>query len=322
MLKNNLTAPAISIIVATRNREPVLARFLEAAGRLPRFPDWELVIVDNGSIDGTNTLLNCAAKKLPIVAIYEPQPGKSRALNAALVVAKGEILLFADDDIIPAPNWLSALHEASLATPNVNVFGGKIVVKQDIIPRWIVESHNLHAILLSEQNLGERPFLFCYDRYPIGPNLAVRRRKLEEKLASWPVALGPGTKVPVGDERAFLMQISSPSDHDRLYVPASEVMHSIDGRQLSLAKCATRCFWGGFAAGTITRNYRSAGGGTHGFGQLVLQRLTRCSSFLELSCIALRAIGVLAGRMSPYPRLVDDVAGLPCSQSDASSRMG
>jgi glycosyltransferase involved in cell wall biosynthesis len=322
MLKISRNAPAISIIVATRNREPVLAQFLEAVGRLPRVPDWELVIVDNGSIDGTNTLLNCASKKLPIVMIYEPQPGKSRALNAALAVAKGEILLFADDDIIPAPSWLSALHEASMANPNINVFGGKIVVKQDIIPRWIAASHNLHAILLSEQNLGERPFLFCYDKYPIGPNLAVRRRNLEEKLASWPVELGPGTKLPVGDERAFLMQISLPNDQDRLYVPASEVMHSISGRQLSLTKCATRSFLGGFAAGTITRSYRCAGGGTHGFGQLVLQRITRCSSFLELGCIALRAIGVLAGRMSPYPRLVDNQTGLRYSQSDVSPRMG
>ena len=310
MLKKNQNLPAISIIVATRNRALALARFLEAAERLPPVPQWELVIADNGSTDGTASLIEGGAKKLPVVSIYAAHRGKSRALNAAMAVARGELLVFADDDIVPAPNWLSALYEASIAHPEVNVFGGKILVKHDAVPRWIVDSYNLHTLLLSKQDLGDRPRLFSFDDYPIGPNLAVRRFKLEERRASWPVGLGPGTKIPVGDERAFLMQLSLPGDTDRLYVPASVVVHCISGRQLSISTCVKRCFQGGFAAAAIRRRYRKTGSGTRGGVGVVLRRLSQCSSFWELGCISVRAIGVLAGRLSPYPEIVVNAAGI------------
>jgi hypothetical protein len=301
MLKKNQNAPLISIIVATRSREAALAQFLEALRRLPTVPRWELVIADNGSIDGTADLLTAAARNIPLTRIYEPRRGKSRALNSALAVATGELLVFCDDDVVPSRNWLAALYDASLTNPGVNVFGGKIVVHRAKMPRWIIDSYNLHALLLSEQNLGDRPLLFPYGRYPVGPNLAVRRSRLEEKRALWPINLGPGTRIPVGDERAFLVQLSSPSDNDRLYVPTSVVMHCISGRQLSFRKCIARCFFGGLAAGMLMPA-RHRGCGKYQLGKVVLQRLRQCSSFFELSCMLMRGLGALAGEVRHAPQ--------------------
>ena len=46
-----------------------------------------------------------------LLALYEPQQGKSRALNRALAVAQGDILLFTDDDVILPENWIADMCE-------------------------------------------------------------------------------------------------------------------------------------------------------------------------------------------------------------------
>ena len=105
--------PTISVIVATRNRRAALEQFLNHIRRLPSTPGWELIIVDNGSSDDTSTLLASAGDALPLLAIEEPRQGKSRALNKALSYARGDLILFADDDIVPDQWWLSALSAAA-----------------------------------------------------------------------------------------------------------------------------------------------------------------------------------------------------------------
>jgi len=245
--------PTISVIVATRNRRAALARFLDGVLRLPAEPDWELIVVDNGSRDGTAALLASAADHLPLVTIEEHRRGKSRALNKALSHARGELLLFADDDIDPDPLWLTALARAALDYSDANVFGGRILVDQQAVPRWIVDSYNLKTILTTEQDLGDDIQWFAAGEYPVGPSIAVRRRAVESSGCEWPVNLGPGTNIPLGDERAFLMQLSSPQARDRLYVADSIVRHNVTGRELRIASAAARCFLGGYAAGLIDK---------------------------------------------------------------------
>ena len=73
--------PIISVIVATRNRRESLQRFIDGLRGLPDRPAWELIVVDNGSTDGTNALLATSARNLPAIIVNEKQPGKSRALK-------------------------------------------------------------------------------------------------------------------------------------------------------------------------------------------------------------------------------------------------
>jgi hypothetical protein len=295
--------PIISVIIATRNRRTTLAQFLARAGELPAEPQWELVIVDNGSTDGTAELLASSAGALPLVVLDEPQRGKSRALNKALRHAGGEILLFADDDILPDLNWLPALHRACANHPTANIFGGKILVDYKNLPAWVVDSYNLKTILTSEQNLGNELKWFCTDRYPMGPNLAVRRRVLEENRCEWPVNFGPGTKIPMGDERVFLMQMSRPEARDRLYVPGSIVRHTIVGRDLKIANAAARCFLGGYAAGLIGRHQEQPVRLSCA-PVLAWQRYRQSASACELLCSVARAAGVVTGKFSPFPTRV------------------
>ena len=297
--------PIISVIVATRNRRESLHQFIDGLRVLPDQPAWELIVVDNGSSDGTDALLSSIEADLPVIVVDEKRPGKGRALNKALKHARGDIFLFTDDDVVPDPGWLVALHKASSEYPNANVFGGRILVNYERIPKWIVKSSNLKTILVSEQDFGDEICRFAVDQYPIGPNLAVRRQLLDRGSFGWPVNLGPGTKIPLGDERAFLMQLSHPDSRDRLYVPGSVVRHSVRGRELSIGNALSRCFLGGYAAGVIGR-MRDRGSVNAGENPLraVRQRLYGLSSGREFICILARALGVIVGSASPFARIL------------------
>jgi glycosyltransferase involved in cell wall biosynthesis len=297
--------PIISVIVATRNRRESLQQFIDGLRVLPDRPAWELIVADNGSTDGTDLLLSTIEADLPVLVVNEKQPGKSRALNKALKHARGDILLFTDDDIVPDQNWLMALHKASLEYPNANVFGGRVLVNCERIPKWIMKSSNLKTMLVSEQDFGNEICWFARDQYPIGPNLAVRRELFDRDSIGWPVNLGPGTKIPLGDERAFLVQLSPSYSRDRLYVPGSVVRHSVRGRQLSIGNALSRCFLGGYAAGLIDRvGDRASADANENALRVARRRLRELSSSREFICVLARALGVMAGLASPFARVL------------------
>ncbi|MGH8498427.1 MAG: glycosyltransferase family 2 protein, partial [Methylococcales bacterium] len=74
----------LSLILATRNRAAVLARFLKHLATIPGPRDWEILIADNGSSDHTADILAEWTSRLPLKSVHVPVPGKSRALNEAL----------------------------------------------------------------------------------------------------------------------------------------------------------------------------------------------------------------------------------------------
>lgn len=307
MAKTLPATPIISVIVATRNRQESLGRFIEALRALPEQPAWEVILADNGSSDGTAELLTTAANDLPAVIIQVKQPGKSRTLNAALKHARGEILLFTDDDVVPDRNWLAAMCDASMQYSSANIFGGRIRVDAEEVPEWIVRSSNLTTMLVSEQDLGDKIRWFGFDQYPLGPNLAVRRQTLANGRFGWPTNLGPGTRIPLGDERAFLMQFSSAGARDRLYVPDSIVRHCPRARELNLGRAVFRCFRGGYAAGLLSRVHEKSDDRLHaGAARAVLRRLRGLSTGKELFCVMARGCGVAAGAISPFGRVVYD----------------
>ena len=87
-----MSRPAVSVVLATRNRDYVLAHTLAHLARVVSASSLELevVVVDNGSSDSTAKVLSYFENHLPLVATFESRQGKNRALNRALALAKGE----------------------------------------------------------------------------------------------------------------------------------------------------------------------------------------------------------------------------------------
>lgn len=96
---SNKSDPAVSVIVPAYNRETLLPRALDSVvGQT--FGDWEIVLVDDGSIDGTTDVAARYLKQLGdrFVYIYQPNRGSSGARNRGIDACRGRFVAFLDSD--------------------------------------------------------------------------------------------------------------------------------------------------------------------------------------------------------------------------------
>ena len=110
----------ISVVINTYNRATSLPRTL-AALRQQRHDDFEVVVVNGPSTDGTAELLeawrdDCVVCRCPAINI-------SMSRNVGIAAASGDVVAFIDDDAIPEPDWLEKL-AAPYADPQVGGAGG------------------------------------------------------------------------------------------------------------------------------------------------------------------------------------------------------
>lgn len=103
-------APYVSIIVPTHNRPDRLQACLRSLLSL-QYPRYEVIIVDNApSTSDTRDFIEQTYHDMPQVRyIREDRPGVSWARNRGMMVARGEILAFTDDDVVVDPYWLIEL---------------------------------------------------------------------------------------------------------------------------------------------------------------------------------------------------------------------
>jgi len=102
--------PVVSVVLPCRDAEATLAAQLEALARQRLDEPWELLLVDNGSTDGTVAVAEGFAGRLPLrVVDASTRPGQAFALNAGVRAARAERVLFCDADDEVADGWLAAL---------------------------------------------------------------------------------------------------------------------------------------------------------------------------------------------------------------------
>jgi hypothetical protein len=99
-------APRVSVVVPVRNRKALLAELLDALSA-QTYRDFEVVIVDDGSDDGSGD--EARGRVLgdgPALVVPGPREGAVAARIRGVAAASGEILAFTDSDCRPAPDWL------------------------------------------------------------------------------------------------------------------------------------------------------------------------------------------------------------------------
>ena len=135
----------ISVLVCTYNRCSSLKDTLVSLQNqiIPKEAgfDYEVVIADNNSNDGTKDVVEYYK---PIFNgrlryIFEPKQGKSFALNTAVKAAHGGILALTDDDVIVSKDWLFSIFNAFKNT-NADCVGGRIYPNWNVVlPCWFSE---------------------------------------------------------------------------------------------------------------------------------------------------------------------------------------
>ena len=104
------TAPRVTVVVPTCDRPELLRRSLETL-LSQDYPDYEILIVDNAPRRPATAELvaGYAASKVRIRYATEPRRGVAHARNRGLAEARGELVAFADDDVLVDRGWLAAL---------------------------------------------------------------------------------------------------------------------------------------------------------------------------------------------------------------------
>jgi glycosyltransferase involved in cell wall biosynthesis len=105
----------VSVVVPVRDAARHLPRQLEALSRQDYDGDWEVVISDNGSRDGSVEVARRWLPRLPSARLVEANAvrGPSHARNAGAAAARGDFLAFCDADDLACPEWVSAMAEAA-----------------------------------------------------------------------------------------------------------------------------------------------------------------------------------------------------------------
>jgi len=125
-LSPRLPWPRVSVVVCSYNGARTIGDCLEGLSRL-RYPDYEIIVVDDGSRDATAAI----AQRYDCVLIRTPNQGLARARNVGLGAANGEIVAYIDDDAYPDPDWLTYLAATFMSTSHAGVGGPNIAPARD-----------------------------------------------------------------------------------------------------------------------------------------------------------------------------------------------
>lgn len=183
----------VTISIQTYNNADVLKQALQnlAELRCPEGVDYEILVIDNNSSDGTAAVIEQSRASLEprLRHVFEPRQGLSHARNRAIAEARGEIIAFIDDDVLVEDDWLAGHVEAYRADEHTVAVGGRVLLRWPegwSRPGWL--SSDLDGYL-SGMDLGRERQVMCYPRYPYGCNMSVKR-KVAERIDGFSTRLG------------------------------------------------------------------------------------------------------------------------------------
>lgn len=228
----------VTVLICTRNRRASLKRTLDSLARCRVAPDlrWEVLVVDNGSSDGTSAVIEDFASKLPIRSVREDVPGLSHARNTGVRHAGGRYILWTDDDVLVEGGWLEAYASAFAAHPEAAFFGGRVhPVLEPPTPAWLSNNLDLLEHLLAARDFGDESFEIRGndDRLPFGASFAVRANDQTEHLYDTDLGVSP-TMRRSGEETQLLRAILAKGGVGR-WVPEAIVSHVIPPQRQKLA---------------------------------------------------------------------------------------
>lgn len=117
--------PKVSVIIPSYNLAQYLPETLSSVAA-QTFPDWECIIVENGSSDASLEVVNrwCARDGRFVPVVFTENQGVAAARNRGLELAEGEYILFLDADDLITPGYMAAAVAALDADPSLNVVYG------------------------------------------------------------------------------------------------------------------------------------------------------------------------------------------------------
>lgn len=224
---------AYTVALCTHNHADRLVRTLKdlRALSMPKAA-WELLIIDNGCSDGTHELL--AHHPWPdswrIRVVREEKLGLSNARNRAIKEARGEYIIFIDDDETPDEDWLCA-YERLIEAKAPDAFGSRIrVMFEDARPAWLQD--DLLGFLGDVDRYHEITQLTEHSTSFYGGNFGFRKAVIDRTGNFDPTLGRKGTDNTGGEEVDFYRRLLS-TGFSVWWTPDAVIYHRIQAAKLS-----------------------------------------------------------------------------------------
>lgn len=224
---------AYTIALCTHNHADRLVRTLADLKSL-RQPEaaWELLFIDNGCRDATPELLarHVWPEGWQVRVVREEKLGLSNARNRAIAEARGDYVLFIDDDETPDPDWLCA-YERLIRAHQPDAFGGRqVVLFEDARPAWLKDE--LLGFLGELNRADEVKPLTDPDTPFYGGNFGIRKAVCE-KVGLFDAMLGRKGRDNTGGEEVDFYRRLLAAGFKVWWTPEAVIHHRIQAEKLS-----------------------------------------------------------------------------------------
>ena len=220
--------PFVSIILCTNGLRPQLRQCLERlTAQSQQYLNSEIIVVLNGSDDAT---LTQDISRFPVRLLNEPRRGVCIARNHAISRAKGDILIFVDDDVLICPHWLEEIVKG-FADSNVCCVTGRVIpagllsLTVERSDRYYTSQRALSTWTLDASNPNWYQYILG-EPVGFGCNMAFRKAFLQN-YSLFPPDLGAGSLIGGGDEFYMYVQVLKHGFRIR-HNPAAAVTHFFD----------------------------------------------------------------------------------------------
>lgn len=223
----------VDIAICTWNRSALLAQTLASVSLLdvPGSLSLSVIVVDNNSSDETSKVVNdfadsTFAKKHRVVCVTEKKQGHTFARNRAIDQSKGELIIWTDDDVLLAKDWVRNYVDAANFQPEASFWGGQI---EPIFPAnkpdWIENNWEMLSGCFADRDLGDESIELTVDRLPYGANFAVRGDA--QRANKFDEQLGRRENEVLGEDELELMRRLLNQGFRGRWVPETNVQHLI-----------------------------------------------------------------------------------------------
>lgn len=245
----------VTVAICTHNRAKDTGEAIESVLAQNYEPELiEIVVIDNRSTDNTAEVVGSLARLhgARVRYVLENKLGLSVARNRAIKEAKGEYILFLDDDALASPGWVRHIVEVFESSPDIGCVGGRIDPIWEVAePDWIPEEHrSVFTILDYADKVKEMPA----PAIPYGANVAFRTSVFRH-FKPFREDLGRvGTNLLSSEESELIARIRE--RYTVFYTPHASVQHKIAKERTTKKWFLKRIFWQG-VSDAVKRKDRS-----------------------------------------------------------------
>jgi glycosyltransferase involved in cell wall biosynthesis len=217
----------VAVLIITRNRALPLQKCLSSLAGQTTKAD-EIVVVDNGSSDGTAAVITAFEASLPIKRVYERPPSIPRCRNIALRMATTDLAIFLDDDCVPDHAWINEALKAAATNTTASVIQGRIEpIATRLVGKAVAFNNAVYHHHYYPSGAENNKDL----RYMATANLLFRMKALQG-IPKW-----FDESLSRSSDREFGARLRQ-ANHRILFCPRMVVTHDYDNRSLFSA-CAT-----------------------------------------------------------------------------------